>query len=126
MDENELRSVVIGLAIEVHKNLGGPGLLESVYEEALVWELRKLNLNVERQKEVPIKYKDITIANPLKLDIIVNEILIIECKAVTGYNDIYEAQLLTYLRLTGIKLGLLINFGEKIVSQGIRRVVNGL
>lgn len=126
MDENELSNIIIKSAIEVHKTLGGPGLLESVYEEALVWELRKQDLKVERQKVVPIRYKDIVIANPLKLDIVVNDILIIECKAATGYNNIFEAQLLTYLRLTGIKLGLVINFGEKVVKQGIKRVVNGL
>lgn len=126
MDENELSNVIIGLAIEVHQTLGGPGLLESVYEEALVWELRNKNLSVKRQMELPIKYKDIVIGSPLKLDIIVNDLVIIECKACTGNNDIFEAQLLTYLRITGLKLGLLINFGEKLVSQGIRRVVNGL
>jgi len=126
MDENELSNIVIGLAIEVHKTLGGPGLLESVYEEALVWELRKLNFKVERQKDIAIKYKDITIGNSLRLDIVVNDILIIECKAATGYNDIFEAQLLTYLKITGLKLGLVINFGEKIVSKGIKRVVNRL
>jgi GxxExxY protein len=126
MDENELSNVIIGLAIEVHQTLGGPGLLESVYEEALVWELRRKHFTVQRQKELPIKYKDIIIGNPLKLDIVVNDLVIIECKACLGNNDIFEAQLLTYLRITGLKLGLLINFGEKLVSQGIRRVVNGL
>jgi GxxExxY protein len=126
VDENELSSLIIGAAIEVHKTLGGPGLLESVYEEALVWELKKLNLTVQRQQELPIKYKDITIGSPLKLDVVVNNIIIIECKAATGNNDVFEAQLLTYLRLTGIKLGLLINFGEKSVAKGIKRVVNGL
>jgi len=126
MDENELSNEIIGLAIEVHQTLGGPGLLESVYEEALAWELRRHNLFVERQKELLIRYKDIVIGNPLKIDLIVNNLVIIECKACIGHNDIFEAQLLTYLKLTGLKLGLLINFGEKLVSQGIRRVVNGL
>ena len=101
-------------------------LLESVYEEALVWELRRNNLQVKRQMELPIKYKDNVIGRPLKLDIIVNNLVIVECKSCLGHNELFEAQLLTYLRLTGLKLGLLINFGEKLVSQGIRRVVNGL
>ena len=126
MNENELSNIIIGLAIEVHQTLGGPGLLESVYEEALVWELRRNNLQVKRQMELPIKYKDNVIGRPLKLDIIVNNLVIVECKSCLGHNELFEAQLLTYLRLTGLKLGLLINFGEKLVSQGIRRVVNGL
>lgn len=126
MNENELSNVIIGLAIEVHKTLGGPGLLEGVYEEALVWELRRNNFQVKRQIELPIKYKEIVVGKPLRLDIIVNDLVIIECKSCMGHNDVFEAQLLTYLRLSGLKLGLLINFGEKLVAQGIRRVVNGL
>ncbi len=126
MDENELSSLINGAAIEVHRTLGGPGLLESVYEEALAWELTKAGLSVQRQLEIPIKYKDTILAYPLRPDIIVNNLITVECKAVNAYNDIFEAQLLTYLRLTGLKLGLLINFGDKTVSRGIRRVVNGL
>jgi GxxExxY protein len=126
MDENELSNLIIGAAIEVHRTLGGPGLLESVYEEALVWELSRAGLTVQRQPEIPIKYKDSMLANPLRPDLIVNNLIIVECKAVTTSNDIFEAQLLTYLRLTGIKLGLLINFGDKVVSKSIKRVVNGL
>ncbi|MBM4399098.1 MAG: GxxExxY protein [Candidatus Cloacimonetes bacterium] len=126
MDENQLSNIIIGAAIEVHQTLGGPGLLECVYEEALLWELLQNNLIVQRQKVIPIQYKDIKLGNPLKIDLIVNDLIIVECKACVSMHEAFEAQLLTYLRLTGLKLGLLINFGEKLVSQGIRRVVNGL
>jgi GxxExxY protein len=106
--------------------LGGPGLLESVYEEALVWELEQRGLKVQRQLMLPIPYKGQTLASPLKIDLIVDEKVIVECKSSTKYNEIFEAQTLTYLRLTGLKLGLVINFGEKRVKDGIHRVVNGL
>ena len=126
MNENELSRLIVQCAIEVHRTLGGPGLLESVYEEALCWELRQLNLDVERQLSLPIPYKGHTLASPLKIDLMVNQLVIIECKAVSQYNAIFEAQTLTYLRLTRLKLGLVINFGERIVKDGIHRVVNGL
>jgi GxxExxY protein len=126
MDENEISRVVVQSAIEVHRTLGGPGLLESVYEEALAWELISRGLTVERQKVVPIVYKGHTLATPLRLDLLVNDKVIVECKATTQYNDIFEVQVLTYLRLTGLKLGLVINFGERWVKDGIHRVVNNL
>jgi GxxExxY protein len=126
MDENEISRVIVQSAIEVHRTLGGPGLLESVYEEALAWELTSRGLTVERQKSVPIVYKGHTLATPLRLDLLVNGQVIVECKATTQYNDIFEVQVLTYLRLTGLKLGLVINFGERWVKDGIHRVVNNL
>ncbi|MGI8639265.1 MAG: GxxExxY protein [Pyrinomonadaceae bacterium] len=126
MTENEISKVVVDSAIEVHRTLGGAGLLEDVYEEALAWELKSRGLKVERQLQVPIKYKGNLLASPLKLDLLVREIVIIEVKAVITYNSIFEAQTLTYLRLMNLKLGLVINFGEKRVSNGIRRIVNGL
>lgn len=126
MTENEISRVIYECAIEVHRTLGGPGLLESVYEEALAWELRQAGLKVQRQQELPIPYKGHTLASPLKIDLIVGEKVIVECKATVQYHTIFEAQLLTYLRLTGLKLGLVINFGEKRVKDGIHRVVNGL
>jgi GxxExxY protein len=126
MTENEISRVIYECAIEVHRTLGGPGLLESVYEEALAWELRQAGLKVQRQQELPIPYKGHTLASPLKIDLIVGEKVIVECKATVNYNTIFEAQLLTYLRLTGLKLGLVVNFGEKRVKDGIHRVVNGL
>jgi GxxExxY protein len=126
MTENEISRVIYECAIEAHRTLGGPGLLESVYEEALAWELRQAGLKVQRQQELPIPYKGHTLASPLKIDLIVGEKVIVECKATVNYNTIFEAQLLTYLRLTGLKLGLVVNFGEKRVKDGIHRVVNGL
>jgi len=126
MHENEISKIILDAAIEVHRTLGGPGLLESVYEEALAWELTSRGLTVERQKVVPLVYKGHTLATPLRLDLLVNGQVIVECKATTQYNDIFETQVLTYLRLTDLRLGLVINFGEKRVIDGYHRVVNHL
>ena len=106
--------------------MGGPGLLEGVYEEALAWELVQRGLKVERQVQVPVVYKGQSLGTPLRLDLLVNGIVVVECKATTEYNWVFESQVLTYLRMTGLKLGLVINFGEKFVMDGIHRVVNGL
>ena len=124
--EDELSHLIIGRAIEVHKTLGGPGLLESIYEEALAWELQQLGLEVKRQVPVPITYKGQELGNPLYIDLLINDQIIIECKATAEHNTLFEVQTLTYLRLTNLKLGLVINFGQKIVKNGIHRVVNGL
>lgn len=126
MHENEISKIILDAAIEVHRTLGGPGLLESVYEEALAWELTDRGLTVERQKLVPVEYKGHTLGIPLRLDLLVNGKVIVECKATTDYNPIFEVQTLTYLRLTGLKLGLVINFGERLVKDGFHRVVNRL
>jgi len=126
MTENEISKVIVDAAIEVHRELGGPGLLESVYEEALVEELTRRGLIVERQLQVPIHYKGKLLASPLRLDLKLNGLVLVDNKAVTDWNPIFEAQMLTYLRLTGLKLGLVINFGERYVKNGIHRVVNGL
>ena len=125
MRENEISAQIVDSSIEVHRTLGGPGLLESVYEEALVCELGLRGFEVQRQLLLPIRYKDQQLATPLKLDLLVNQLVIVECKAVTQYNAIFEAQALTYLRLTNLKLALVINFGEKLVRNGIHRVING-
>lgn len=126
MTENEISRVIYEKAIEVHRTLGGPGLLESVYEEALAWELVQVGLDVQRQVSLPIPYKDQILASPLRIDLIVGGKVIVECKATTQDHPVFGAQTLTYLRLTGLKLGLVINFGEVRVKDGIRRVVNGL
>jgi GxxExxY protein len=126
MHENQISRMILDAAIQVHRTLGGPGLLESVYEEALVWELKERGLTVERQKPVPIRYKEHILATPLRLDLLVNGKVIVECKATTAYNTIFEVQTLTYLRLTGLKLGLVINFGERLVKDNYHRVVNNL
>ncbi len=126
MTENDISRAIYECAIETHRTLGGPGLLESIYEEALAWELQQRSLNVQRQVSLPVPYKGQTLGTPLRIDLLVEGKVIVECKATTQYNDIYEVQLLTYLRLTKLKLGLVINFGEKLVKEGIHRVVNGL
>jgi len=126
MTENEISRIIVESAIEVHRELGGPGLLESVYEEAMVEELTRRGLQVERQLHVPIIYKGKFLGNPLRLDLKLNGLVLVANKAVNQWNPIFEAQMLTYLRLTGLKLGLVINFGEQFVKNGIRRVVNGL
>ena len=126
LDENQISRHIVECAIEVHRTLGGPGLLESVYEEALVWELTQRSIAIDRQVRLPIPYKGRTLASPLRIDLIAGGKVIVECKAVTAHNIIFEAQILTYLRLTSLKLGMLINFGERVVKDGIHRVVNGL
>lgn len=126
MNENEISSIIVDSAIEVHKTLGGPGLLESVYEEALAWELTYRGLSVTRQLEVEISYKGNRLASPLRLDLLVNDLVIVEVKSVALYNRVFEAQALTYLRLMNLKLALVINFGDVKVGSGVHRVVNGL
>jgi GxxExxY protein len=126
MTENEISSTIIEAAIEVHRTLGGPGLLESVYEEALAWELRQRGLNIERQKVVPLVYKGERLAGDLRLDLLVEGKVLVECKASKDDNPLFEAQALTYLRLLRLRLALVVNFGQRLVKDGIHRVVNGL
>jgi GxxExxY protein len=106
LDENQISRMIVDCAVEVHRTLGGPGLLESVYEEALVWELQERGLDVQRQVTLPVQYKGQTLASPLRIDLLVGGSVIVECKATAQHNEIFEAQTLTYLRLTGRKLGL--------------------
>ena len=113
---------VIGLAIEVHRNLG-PGLLESAYEECLCWELKQAGLSVQRQIALPVVYKDVKLDVGYRVDVIVENRLILELKTVEKLLSIHEAQLLTYLRLTGLKTGLLINFNTAVLKDGIKRLV---
>ena len=117
-----LTGKVIGLAIEVHRHLG-PGLLESAYEECLCWELKQAGLTVQRQTALPIVYKDVKLDIGYRVDVIVENRLILELKTVEKLLSIHEAQLLTYLRLTGLKTGLLINFNTAVLKDGIRRLV---
>ena len=124
--ENDLSYKIIGAAIEVHKTLGGPGLLESIYEAALCQELTLIGLKFQQQMPVHIFYKGVKIKDPLFVDILVEEKVIIEIKATEKSHPIYETQVLTYLRLTGKKLGLLINFGSSQIRDGVSRIVNGL
>ena len=126
MTENEIARVIVDAAIEVHRELGGPGLLEDVYEESLAEELRLRGLRVERQIPVRINYKGRVLSKPLRLDLRVENLVLVDNKAVAEWNPVFEAQMLTYLRLTNLKLGLVINFGEQFVKNGVYRVVNGL
>ena len=105
LNENQISRHIVECAIAVHRNLGGPGLLETVHEQAPVWGLKQRDLPVKRQVELPIHYKGQTRGSPLRIDMIVDSRVIIECKAVMAYNSIFEAQILTYLRLTSLKLG---------------------
>jgi len=122
MDINDLSGEVISAAIEVHKILG-PGLLESAYEECLCRELELRQIPYERQKELPIEYKGIKLDCGYRLDVLVENRLLLELKACDALQPIHKAQLLTYLKLTGIKVGLLINFNVPILKQGIKRMV---
>jgi GxxExxY protein len=126
MTENEISRVVVDAAIEVHRTLGGPGLLESVYEEALAWELKQRGLSIRRQHEVPIIYKGHRLSTKLRVDLLVGEKVIVETKSARKRNPVFESQALTYLRLLDLRLALVINFGEQLVKNGIHRVVNGL
>ena len=110
----------------MHRNLGGPGLLESVYEKARVYELEQRGLKVQRQKAVPILYKDKRLASDLRLDLLVADKVIVECKAAMKHNPVFEAEALTYLSLLDLRLAVVINFGKRLVKDGIHRVVNGL
>lgn len=123
--ENELSNKIIGAAIEVHKILG-PGLLESTYEECLCKELNLIGLSFERQKPLPINYKGVYLDCGYRLDLVVESCVIVELKSIDRLLPIHQAQLLTYLKLTGLKLGLLINFNVPILKNGIKRVVNEL
>lgn len=125
MDENEISHAIIGAAIEVHRVLG-PGLLESVYEGALSFELRNKGFNVRQQQELPVKYKGIDLHGTFRMDILVNDLVIAEIKAVERLLPIHEAQLLTYLKLANKKLGLVLNFNSAAIRTSVRRVVNNL
>jgi GxxExxY protein len=126
MTENEISAIILDASIAVHRELGGPGLLESVYEEALAHELKLRGVTVERQVAVPIVYKGQMLATPLRLDLLADGKVVVECKAVELYNTIFNVQVLTYLRLKQLKLGVVINFGAATIKEGFHRVVNGL
>ena len=125
MSENEISSQIIGAAIEVHKHLG-PGLLESSYEACLLFELRKRGVNVKSQVALPISNKGVQLEAGYRIDILVEEKVIIEIKTVEDFADIHLAQILTYLKLSKLKLGLLINFNSVKLVDGLKRVVNNL
>lgn len=123
MTDNQLSYQIRGAIFEVYNTLG-PGLLETVYEEALCYELHQRGLKVERQLEVPIRYKEASLSTPLRLDVIVEDQIIIELKSVKELLDVHYKQLLTYLRLMNKSLGILVNFNTDDISSSIRRVIN--
>lgn len=125
MTENEISRIVVECAIEVHRTLGGPGLLESIYEEALAFELEQRGLKVRRQVAFRASYKGRLLLKHFRLDMIVEDLVIVDTKATSNDDEIYRAQVLTYLRLLNLKLGLVINFGQILVKNGIQRVING-
>ncbi len=124
MTENELAKIVFELGLKIHKALG-PGLLESSYEECLFYEIHKYGLYVEKQKSLPLIYEEVKLQIGYRIDLILENKLIIEVKAVDALNDIHFAQILTYLKLSHCKLGLLINFNTLLFKDGVKRVING-
>ena len=125
MTENELSDRIIGCAIQVHKLLG-PGLLESAYLECLYYELKMIGLNVEKQKPLPLIYKEVKLDVGYRLDLIVENKVVIELKSVEALNEVHVAQVITYLKLSGCKLGLLMNFNVLRLVDGLKRLVNNL
>jgi GxxExxY protein len=124
MTENDLAYKIIGLAIEVHNALG-PGLLESAYQECLYYKINKVGLKVEKEKPMPLIFEEVKLDCGYRIDLLVENKLAIEIKSVDGLNDIHLAQTLTYLKLGNYKLGLLINFNNVILKNGIKRIING-
>jgi GxxExxY protein len=124
MTENEIGKIIVGTAIAVHKELG-PGLLETVYEVILAHELQKHGLQAKRQVPIPIEHHGIKFEEGFRADILVDNKVIIELKSVESINKAHKKQVLTYLRLTGLKLGYLLNFGEAFMKDGISRIING-
>ena len=122
--EDEISKIVFESALRVHKSLG-PGLLESAYEECLFYELKKTNLKIEKQKPLPLIYEEVKLDIGYRIDIIIENKFIVEIKSVEALNEVHLAQLLTYLKLSDCKLGLLINFNVKLLKDGVRRVING-
>lgn len=125
LTENDLSHIIVGLCLKIHKTLG-PGLLESVYEEVLCYELAAIGLSFQRQIGIPVVYSELKMELGFRADIIVENKVIIELKSVEAILDVHKKQLLTYLKLTNLKLGLLVNFNVGLMKDGITRIVNNL
>ena len=123
MTENQISKIIIGCAIEVHKQLG-PGLLESAYQECLFFELKQAGMKVRKEVPMPIVYKEVKLDHGYRMDLLVEEKVVIEIKTVETFTDVHLAQILTYLKLGNYKLGLLLNFYTTILKRGIKRVIN--
>jgi GxxExxY protein len=122
MTENEISKIIIGCAIDVHRQLG-PGLLESAYQECLLYELVDKGLKVEKEKPMPIIYKEVKLDHGYRIDLLVEDKVVIEMKTVEAFTDVHIAQILTYMKLGNYKLGLLLNFHVKLMKEGIKRVI---
>ena len=125
MNENDLSTIIIGCALDIHKELG-PGLLESAYQECLFYELQNKGLKVVKEKAMPLMYKDVHINCGYRVDLLVEDKVVVELKSVDELNNIHLAQTLTYLKMGDFKLGLLINFNVSLLKSGIKRVINGV
>jgi len=125
VSENELSKIIVDCCFRIHKKLG-PGLLESVYEEVLAYELRKQNISFKRQQGIPVIYDELTMDIGFRADIIVEDKVIIEIKSVELIAPVNQKQVITYLRLTDLKLGLLVNFNNSLIKKGMQRIVNNL
>lgn len=123
MTENEISKIIIGCAIDVHKQLG-PGLLESAYKECLAFDLNEKGLYVENEKPMPIVYKEVKLDHGYRIDLLIEKKVVIEAKTVEFFTDVHTTQVLTYLRLGNYKLGLLINFHVNLLKNGIKRIIN--
>jgi len=124
MIENEITEKIIGCALEVHKTLG-PGLLESAYKECLFYKLTKSGLIVNKEKPIPVVYEEVKLDCGYRIDLLVENKVVVEIKSLDALHDIHTAQVLTYLKLGNYKLGLLINFNVVLLKQGIKRIING-
>ncbi len=123
MTENDITEIIIGCAIKVHKNLG-PGLLESAYQECLFYELKKTGLKIEKEKPLPLIYEEVKLDCGYRIDLLVENKVIVEIKSVDELNNVHLAQMLTYLKLSDNKIGLLINFNVTQLIKGLKRVIN--
>ena len=124
MHENEISKIIFDLGLKIHKNLG-PGLLESAYEECLFYEISKAGLFVEKQKPMPLIYEEVKLDIGYRMDLLVEKSVVIEVKSCEVLNDVHLAQVLTYLKLSGCRLGLLINFNTNLFKNGYRTILNG-
>jgi len=125
MDENDISRIIVDCAYHIHRELG-PGLLESVYEKVLMYELEKEGLNIDNQVAIPVRYHEISLELGFRADLIIENKIIIKLKSVEEILPVHKKQLLTYLKLTGLKLGLLINFNSNLIKDGFTRIVNNL
>ncbi len=122
MTDNKITEKIIGCAIEIHRHLG-PGLLESAYSECLSYELKQAGLNIEKEKPMPVIYKDVKLDHGYRIDLLVENRIVIELKTVEAFTDVHTAQILTYMKLGNYKLGLLINFHVSLLKNGIKRFI---